>query len=167
MCHKRSGSEDIIVLVCHMIKSLSVFMRGILSNLVAIGIDSLMVEIKWFCFVIWSWCDDFASTCFISFIWIKSCSCTCLPHLVVIGLLEMQILILISNITWIHRKNRNSSPRSLISRDFQSQNTCLELQNPWMFWQKTVARPQAISWLYRFNTDIYKELYFSRKHKYV
>ena len=143
MCHNRSGSEYIIVLVCHMIKSLSVFIRGILSNLIAIGIDTPIVEVKYFCFVIWSWCDDFTSTCFISFIWIKSCSCTCLPNVVVMGLLEMQILILISIITWIHRKTRTHHLNPSYQGILKVRNTSLQFFNPGMFWQKNNSKDKS------------------------
>ena len=58
----------------------------------------LVVEICFY-FVTWSWCNDVTSTCLISLIWVKSCKCTCLPNLLIIDLVEMEIWILISILT--------------------------------------------------------------------
>ena len=66
--------------------------------------------------VTWSWPDGVISTCMISLIWVNSCRYTCLPNLMDIGLMEMEISIL----TWIPRKKLNSPSRSAILSDFRS-----------------------------------------------
>ena len=40
-------------------------------------------------FATWSWRYDVTSTCLINLIWVKSRRCTCLPNLVIIGLMEI------------------------------------------------------------------------------
>ena len=64
--------------------------------------------------VTWFWRDFVTSTCFISLIWVYSCRCTYLPKLVVISLIEMEIAIVISILTWKTWKKLNSTPRSTI-----------------------------------------------------
>ena len=46
--------------------------------------------------------------------------CTCLPNLVVISLMEMEISIFISNLTWMPRKKRSSLHRSAENRQLIS-----------------------------------------------
>ena len=58
-------------------------------------------------------------------IWVNFSRCTCLPNLVVIGLMEMEISVL----TWIPRNKLNSPPRSFILRDFQNKQYWFSIPN--------------------------------------
>ena len=66
----------------------------------------------------WSWYDGVSSTCLISLIWVNSprCQLTCLPNLVVIALMGMEISVLISVLTLIpcfqNQKYRFTIPKS-------------------------------------------------------
>ena len=100
----------------------------ILPSLVAIG--NLVVEIKCFYFVTWSRSDDAISTCMISLIWFNSSRCICLPYLVVIGLMKMEISILISIPTWTPRRDPNSPTGPIYWEIFKIRNTDLQLWSP-------------------------------------
>ena len=91
--------------------------------------------------IMWLWCYDATNTCLISLIWANFCRCTCLPYLVVRDLVEMEISILISILTWITWEKLDSLPRSAISRDFQIKNTNLQFQQNW---QKNNNRLQSM-----------------------
>ena len=128
---RHCGGGDIMVSVSymishdHMIKGSCNF-KGrsqsryvtILQSLVAIG--TLVVEI-WFSFVTWFWLGDITSTCLINLTWVNSSRCRCLPNLVVIGLMEMEIKILSLILTWISHKKLNSQLWSTKLRNFQNQ----------------------------------------------
>ena len=85
----------------------------ILPSLVAI--DTLVVET---CFLVFHLIrrNDVTSTWLINLICIKFCRCTCLPNLVIIGLIVIEISIFTSILTWIPWKRLNSPPRSAILR---------------------------------------------------
>ena len=123
--YRHCSSEDIMILVCHVIlqnrviKGSCEFMGKtpsrqvtILPSLLIIG--TVVVEM----FVTWSWRDDFTRTCLVCLIQVNSRRCICLSNLLVKGLIEMEISILISILTWIPWKNLNSRPRSGIKQDF-------------------------------------------------
>ena len=81
----------------------------------------------------WSWRYYITSTSLISLIWVKSCKFTCLLNLVTIDLIEMEISILISNLTWTSWKKLNSQSRSAI---FKITDTDLQFQSPGYDWQE-------------------------------
>ena len=58
---------------------------------------------------------------------------------VVMGLMEMEIPILISDLTRIPRKKRNSLPRSTILRDFQNQEYRFTIPK---YWARPVEKQQ-------------------------
>ena len=98
-----------------------------MPSLVAIG--AVVVEIC-FQFVTWSWRDDVTSTCLISLIWLNCSRCTCLPNLVVIGLIEMEISILISIFAWRTWKNLAYCLDPPYSEIFKIGNTDLQFRSP-------------------------------------
>ena len=68
----------------------------------------------WYIFkVMWLWRDEIIIDCLISLIWVNFSRCTYLPTLLVVGLMEIDISVLISILTWIRQ--------SAILRDFQNQ----------------------------------------------
>ena len=79
------------------------------------------------CYV--SCCHSITSTCLINSIWVNSSKCTCLPNLVVIGLMEMEISILISILIWITREKLKLPSPSTIFRNFQNQEYQFTIPN--------------------------------------
>ena len=69
------------------------------------------------------------ASCWIYLNWVNSPRCACLPNLVVIGLMEMEMSILISVPTWAPWKNMNSPPRSAKLTGFQNQEYRLTIPN--------------------------------------
>ena len=67
------------------------------------------------------WRNNITSTCLVSLFWVKSSRCTWLPTLVVIGLIEIEISVLASTLTWIPRKKQNSFRQFAILKDCQNQ----------------------------------------------
>ena len=81
-----------------------------------VAISTLVVEIC-FQFVTWSWRNEVTSTSFICLIWSKSCRFTCLPNLVVTGLMSInqflcQFLHGYPGISWTQASMRHTA-RSL------------------------------------------------------
>ena len=61
-----------------------------------------------FLVVTWPWLDGVTSICLINLISLNYCRYVCLPNLVVIGLIETEISILRSILTWIPYKKLSS-----------------------------------------------------------
>ena len=60
----------------------------------------------WYIFkVMWLWRDEIIIACLISLIWVNFSRCTYLPTLLVVGLMEIDISVLISILTWIPQKS--------------------------------------------------------------
>ena len=66
----------------------------------------------------------------------RSSRCTCLPNLVIIGHIEMEISILNSILTWIPWNKLNSPPSRPYCNIFKIRNTYLEILSPRTGWQK-------------------------------
>ena len=66
----------------------------------------------------------------------RSSRCTCLPNLVIIGHIEMEISILNSILTWIPWNKLNSPPSPPYCNIFKIRNTYLEILSPRTGWQK-------------------------------
>ena len=70
----------------------------------------------------------------ICLIWVKSCTCTCLPNLMTVGLIEMKISILVPILTWIPWKKLYCNPP--YCNIFKIQNTDFQFRSPGYSWQK-------------------------------
>ena len=64
--------------------------------------------------------DDVTTTCLLNFIWANYSAGTCLPNLVVIGLMGKMRYQFLYQFLWIPRKKLNSPSPSAILRDFQN-----------------------------------------------
>ena len=122
--HKLSVSGDIMVLVFHMTRDwrprdwrivwlhewkLHLFVI-ILSKLIIIALAER--KLKHLFKVTWYLRDDVTRICVTSLIWVTSSERTCMQNSVVTGLMEMELSILISILTWIPWKKLNSQPLS-------------------------------------------------------
>ena len=118
------------------------------------AIDTLVVEYNVFIFS-----SDVTSICLISPIWVKCCRCTCLPSLVILGLVEIEISILIPVLTWIPWENLNSPLRSAICNIFNIRNNDLQSKVSYG-WPNTEKKEKK-----KKNTGTCKALCVSRKRK--